>query len=53
MTLRGSDEIPKGDALRADGRDFAPLFLGIDLGTSSLKCGLFDLAGNCAAAARR
>jgi xylulokinase len=24
-----------------------PLFLGIDLGTSSLKCGLFDEAGSC------
>jgi xylulokinase len=29
-----------------------PLFLGVDLGASSLKCGLFDLAGNCAGAAR-
>jgi sugar (pentulose or hexulose) kinase len=30
----------------------APLFLGIDLGTSSLKCGLFDLSGRRAGAAR-
>src|SRR5439155_10759560 len=29
-----------------------PLFLGIDLGTSALKCGLFDLVGGRAAAAR-
>jgi sugar (pentulose or hexulose) kinase len=29
-----------------------PLFLGVDLGTTSLKCGLFDLGGRCAAAAR-
>ncbi len=29
-----------------------PLFLGVDLGTSALKCGLFDQAGNCAAGAR-
>ena len=29
-----------------------PLFLGVDLGTSALKCGLFDLAGNCRAAVR-
>ncbi len=29
-----------------------PLFIGIDLGTSALKCGLFDLPGNCAAATR-
>jgi xylulokinase len=29
-----------------------PLFLGVDLGTSSLKCGLFDLTGHRAGAAR-
>jgi xylulokinase len=29
-----------------------PYFLGIDLGTSSLKCGLFDAAGSCLKAER-
>lgn len=29
-----------------------PLFLGVDLGTSSLKCGLYDLSGRPRAAAR-
>jgi sugar (pentulose or hexulose) kinase len=52
MTLRGSKKTSNADALRASGRDSSPLFLGVDLGTSALKCGLFDLAGNCAAAAR-
>lgn len=31
---------------------FEQLFLGVDLGTSSLKCGLFDLGGRCIAFAR-
>ena len=29
-----------------------PLFLGVDLGSSSLKCGLFNLMGGCAGAVR-
>lgn len=29
-----------------------PLFLGVDVGTSALKCGLFDCSGRCVGSAR-